>query len=190
MFESGRAVSFHCAGMLADGYVFLDTWTSGEPMRAVIGDGSLIPGLDRKLRELHRGQRCRFAVPSCDVYGDYDESLVFSVPSASIPNYSELPVGRYIMMNIDGDAVRLKVLSVDDCQVRFDANHELSGRDLTFEVEIVSDGAQTAVDQEIDSKGCGCGALRESLRGGACCEGHDGGHVHGGGHEREGCVGA
>ncbi len=190
MLRDGQTIAFHCAGMLADGYVFLDTWTANEPIRAVLGDGTLLPGLEAELRRLRRGQRSRFVVPSCDAYGEYDESLVFSVPAASVPNCSELPVGGYIILHIDGQAARLKVLSVDGERVCLDANHELAGCDLSFEVELVSDGEESAIDQELGVKGCGCGALRESLSAGACCGNHGGEHMHGGSHEREGCTGA
>ena len=123
---------------------------------------------------LGRGQRSVFTLPPAEAYGEYDPSLVFEVSASSIPNVRHLPCGGFITAQTDLGQVRLKVLEVASDTVRFDQNHELAGHNVTFEVEIVSDGTETAVDLERDAKGCSCGALRESLSGTACC--HDGHH--------------
>ena len=172
--HQGQDVIIHCAGTLEDGYVFIDTWAGNNPLNVTVGSGQLPPGVERRLMGLTRGQRSVFTLPSAEAYGEYDPSLVFEVPAGSIPNAHDLPIGGFITVQTDAGMARLRVLSVQDGVVRFDQNHELAGRDVTFEIELVSDGTETAIDLERNAKGCSCGALRESLMGEKCC--HDGHH--------------
>jgi len=172
--HQGQDVIIHCAGTLEDGYVFIDTWAGNNPLNVTVGSGQLPPGVERRLMGLTRGQRSVFTLPPAEAYGEYDPSLVFEVPAGSIPNAHDLPIGGYITVQTDAGMARLRVLSVQDGVVRFDQNHELAGRDVTFEIELVSDGTETAIDLERNAKGCSCGALRESLMGEKCC--HDGHH--------------
>lgn len=172
--HQGQDVIIHCAGTLEDGYVFIDTWAGNNPLNVTVGSGQLPPGVERRLMGLTRGQRSVFTLPSAEAYGEYDPSLVFEVPADSIPNAHDLPIGGFITVQTDAGMARLRVLSVQDGVVRFDQNHELAGRDVTFEIELVSDGTETAIDLERNAKGCSCGTLRESLLGEKCC--HDGHH--------------
>lgn len=169
--HQGQDVIVHCAGTLEDGYVFMDTWAGNNPLRITIGSGQLPPGVEKHLAELDRGQRSVFTLPPVEAYGEYDPSLVFEVPASSIPNAQDLPVGGFITVQADAGTTRLKVLSIEDGMVRFDQNHELAGRNVTFEVELVSDGTETAIDLERDARGCSCSALRKSLIGEDCCHG-------------------
>jgi len=169
--HQGQDVIIHCAGTLEDGYVFMDTWAGNNPLSVTIGGGQLPPGIERRLAELGRGQRIAFTLPPAEAYGEYDPSLVFEVPASSIPNAQDLPIGGFIMVQTDQGQARLKVLAVQGGMVRLDQNHELAGREVTFEIELVSDGTETAIDLERGAKGCSCGALRESLVGDACCHG-------------------
>ncbi|MBQ1449309.1 MAG: FKBP-type peptidyl-prolyl cis-trans isomerase [Eggerthellaceae bacterium] len=167
--HSGQKIVIHCAGTLEDGYVFMDTWAGNNPLTVTIGSGQIPPSVERRLMDLGRGQRSVFTLPPSEAYGEYDPSLVFEVPADAIPNAQDLPVGGFIMVQTDQGHARLKVLAVEGGMVRFDQNHELAGRDITFEVELVSDGTETAIDLERSSKGCSCGALRKSLTGDTCC---------------------
>ena len=173
--QPGQEVIVHCAGTLEDGYVFMDTWAGNNPLNITIGGNQFPPGFEQRLMQLNRGQRSVFTLSPAEAYGEYDPSLVFEVPASAIPNAGDLPVGGYITAQTDLGTARLKVISVDDDVVRFDQNHELAGRVVTFEVELVSDGTETAIDLERSVKGCSCGALRESLSGEGCCHhGHHG----------------
>lgn len=167
--QQGQQVVIHCAATLEDGYVFMDTWAGNNPLTITIGSGQLPSGVELRIMNLIRGQRDVFTLPPAEAYGEYDPSLVFEVPSASIPNAQDLPVGGFITVQTDLGQARLKVLSVEGGVVRFDQNHELAGHNVTFETELVSDGTESAIDLERSAKGCSCGALRESLSGEECC---------------------
>jgi len=175
MLQDGQSVAFNFAGQLEDGYEFANTWLLHEPARAVIGDGSLLPAFEQALRNLSCGERCTVTVPAAQAYGAYDPNLILTVPAANFANAAELPIGSFIGFATELGTARAKVLEVADGLVRVDCNHELAGRDLTFEIELVDDGAMSAMEQENAASGCGCDKLRESLAG------HEGcgcGHTH------------
>ncbi|WP_165172451.1 peptidylprolyl isomerase [Adlercreutzia sp. ZJ242] len=172
MVSPGQKLVIHVAGTLADGYVFVDTWTHNAPLEVTLGDGQLPQGLERVIATMRRGERRVVELAAKDAYGERDESLVFDVPASAVPHAEDLPVGGFIMADAGGGPLRLKVLKVEGGRVWLDQNHELAGRPVTFEVELVRDGTESAVDVEQSARGCSCGALRESLAGGACRHEH------------------
>lgn len=169
MLVRGQKVSFNFAGQLEDGCEFANTWLLHEPAVAVIGDGSLLPVFEQALCTLSCGERCSITVPASDAYGEYDPTLVVTAPAANFANMEELPIGSYIEFSIAQGSARVRVLDVADGLVRLDCNHELAGHDLSFEIELVDDGKQQAIDQEGSTTGCGCNKLRESLVGHDAC---------------------
>lgn len=59
------------------------------------------------------------------------------VPTSQVPNAKDLPVGQTVYFNGPMGPFPAKVVSVDDEKCVFDMNHELAGKDLTFEIELV-----------------------------------------------------
>ena len=175
MYKDGRHVLIQYAGALEDGYTFVNTWVTGGPLEYVIGDGGFLPDFDRQVRQLGHGERATFIIPCERAYEPYDEANVICVPKESVPDAEKLPVGGFIGMRLPMGEVRVKVVSMDDGTVTLDCNHELAGHDLTFEVEMVRTGDESAVELERDSTGCGCGCdkLKEQLSGDDCqCHDH------------------
>lgn len=175
MQEDGQQVLIQYAGTLENGHTFVNTWINGGPVEYVIGDTGFLPDFDRETRSLDRGERVVFTIPCERAYGPYDEENVIDVSRKDIPDAERLPVGGFIAMRLPMGEVRVKVLSVDEDTVTLDCNHELAGHDLTFEVEMVRTGDESAVELEQAASGCGCGCdkLKEQLSGDSCeCHGH------------------
>jgi FKBP-type peptidyl-prolyl cis-trans isomerase 2 len=58
---------------------------------------------------------------------------------AQIPPHIELELGASLSMHQDGgQVVEVVITDLTDSHVTLDANHPLAGRDLTFELELVS----------------------------------------------------
>jgi FKBP-type peptidyl-prolyl cis-trans isomerase 2 len=54
-----------------------------------------------------------------------------------IPGAENLPVGQTVYFNGPMGPFPAKVVSLDEQNVVLDMNHELAGKDLTFEIELV-----------------------------------------------------
>ena len=99
----------------------------------------MIPGFDAAVLEMEVGDTRTVRIPANEAYGEYDDTNVAEIPMAAIPNAEQLPVGQHIIMPTpDGGAMRVKVLKIENGNAYFDANHELAGEALTFEIELVS----------------------------------------------------
>jgi FKBP-type peptidyl-prolyl cis-trans isomerase 2 len=138
MAKQGQNVKAHYKGTLEDGTVFDSSYDRGEPIEFVLGVGQMIPGFDSAVLEMEVGDKKTVRIPSAQAYGDYRSDLVDNVPLEYIPNADKLPVGEFIYMPLeDGQMARCKVVKIENGEATFDLNHELAGKDLTFEIELV-----------------------------------------------------
>lgn len=67
--ESGRSVSVHYTGTLADGRKFDSSRDRGKPFDFVIGTGMVIPGWERGITGMKVGGRRKLVIPPALAYG-------------------------------------------------------------------------------------------------------------------------
>ncbi len=85
--ETGKTVSVHYKGQLADGTVFDSSYKRNEPIDFPLGVGQVIPGWDEGISLLKIGDKARFVIPSHLGYGSRgaggvippDATLIFDV---------------------------------------------------------------------------------------------------------------
>lgn len=139
MATKGQKVKAHYRGTLDDGSVFDSSYDRGEPIEFVVGVGQMIPGFDAAVLEMEVGDKKTVHIPSEEAYGAYDEKQIAEIPLTAIPNADQLPVGEFIIMPLpDGGSMRIKVVKIENGNAYLDANHELAGEALNFEIELVS----------------------------------------------------
>ena len=130
--QEGDSVSVHYHGTLDSGEVF-DSSRGGDPLPPfVVGSGSVIAGFDEAVRGLAVGESVTVRIEPGEAYGERDESLIFDLPASGAPE--GLKEGDQVML--DGGRPGT-VLEISDTMIRIDANHELAGQALTFEIELV-----------------------------------------------------
>ena len=101
--------------------------------------GQMIPGFDVAVNEMEVGETRTVHIPCADAYGEYRDDMVQKVPVSQIPKASQLPVGGTIVLQTaDGHPFQAKVVAVDDKHATFDLNHEMAGKDLNFEITLLS----------------------------------------------------
>lgn len=67
--ESGKPVSVHYKGMLADGTLFDDSRQRGQPIQFGLGEGRVIPGWEQGIALLKEGEKARLVLPPELAYG-------------------------------------------------------------------------------------------------------------------------
>jgi len=151
----------------------LDASPEGAPLEYLHGARNIIPGLERALEGLAAGDARKVVVAPADGYGEYDKRLLARVPRDRFPDGAAIEPGmKFHAQTQDG----LRVMTVRDVtgdDVVLDANHELAGETLHFDVKVAS--VRAATPEEIEH-GHPC------RKGVHCCGGHGRGHGHGGGH--------
>ncbi|MDR3053347.1 MAG: peptidylprolyl isomerase [Coriobacteriales bacterium] len=138
MVAKGKRVKAHYKGTLDDGTVFDSSYDRGEPIAFVVGVGQMIPGFDAAVLEMEVGDKRSIHIPADQAYGEYSDDYIEVVPIEYIPNHEQLPVGQYIYFPTENEGVmRVLVKKIEDGKVHFDHNHELAGKALNFDIEVV-----------------------------------------------------
>lgn len=131
----------------SDGNV-VDTNVGEEPLGYVQGYGLIVPGLESFLEGKSGNQTVSVVVPPEEGYGERDEDMVFEVDRADFEGDTEIEIGMIFDTIIDGDEIEVTVVGINDEEITVDANHELAGESLHFEVKILE--VRDATSEEIE----------------------------------------
>ena len=84
--EIGKSVTVHYTGRFEDGTIFDTSLTEGrEPLRTVLGQGSLIKGFESGLIGMSEGEKKTVEILPQDGYGEYLDGLVTVVKKEQVP---------------------------------------------------------------------------------------------------------
>lgn len=148
--KKGDRVRIDFDGKLEDGTVF-DTTTPEEgecgcddcgceegPMELTLGEGEFFLQVEEALVGMAPGERTTVVIPAEDAFGEYDAEAVFTVERDQFPSHITPEVGQELeLTGEDDESFGVTVVEVGDEGVVLDANHPLSGQDLTYEVTLV-----------------------------------------------------
>ena len=135
--KTGDQVRVHYTGKYTDGQVF-DSSVGGDTLQFTIGAGQMIAGFDRAVLGMEPGDTKTILIPAVEAYGPRRDELVFTVDRTTVPAHVTPEVGhRYQIRQQDGSAAVVVVTAVSEANVTFDGNHELAGKDLSFEIQLV-----------------------------------------------------
>ena len=126
------------------------------PLELEVGVNRMLPAFEEKLVGMEPGQEITFTVKCEDAFGPRHPEWVMEIPREEITpaqhhlinfrvaegrrhaNTFKPQVGDELMLEReDGTVVRTKVKAMTPETITIDANHPLSGYDLTFNVHIV-----------------------------------------------------
>lgn len=134
--ENNDKVSVHYTGKLDDGTVF-DSSEGREALEFVIGKGMVVPGFEKGIVGMEEGSEKTIEIESKDAYGPEVKELVQEVPRASLPAEITPEVGMMLSASApNGQMVPVKVVEVNDENLKLDMNHPLAGKKLTFKVKL------------------------------------------------------
>jgi FKBP-type peptidyl-prolyl cis-trans isomerase SlpA len=132
-----RRVTLHFALKLENGDT-VDSTFDKAPATFTIGDGNLLPGFERKLFGLHKGERAQFSVLPEDAFGQPNPNNVQRFKRDQFDATLELHKGLIISFADASKAELPGVVSEFDAQqVVVDFNHPLAGHTIAFDVEII-----------------------------------------------------
>ena len=136
--KTGDTVRIHYTGTLNDGTTF-DSSAGRDPLQFEVGSGQIIPGLDKEIPGMAVGDKKTVNIPAAEAYGEVNPQMQQAIPRAQIPAGIPVEVGARLQMQTpEGQVIPVVVAAVDEQSVTLDANHPLAGKDLTFDIELVS----------------------------------------------------
>jgi FKBP-type peptidyl-prolyl cis-trans isomerase 2 len=135
MIEKGTNVNVHYTGRLTNGEVF-DSSDGKEPLNFTVGSGQIIPGFENAIIGKNIGDKVTVNIKPEDAYGEVREDLFIKVPNDQLPGVVE--VGTQLQAQADnGSPILVTVEEVNEDHVIINGNHQLSGQELEFDIEIV-----------------------------------------------------
>lgn len=136
--KANDKVKVHYKGTLNDGEIF-DTSEGKEPLEFTLGAGQIIPGFENAVLGMAVEESKTINIPSAEAYGEPKDELIQEVPKAQLPPELTPEIGMQLMSQTpDGQQIPLVVKEVKDETFIVDANHPLAGKDLNFELKLVS----------------------------------------------------
>jgi len=145
--QDGQVVSMEYT-LKVDGNV-MDSSEGNEPLEYVHGAGNIIPGLEREMTGMSVGESKDVMVTAAEGYGEQDDSAFMDVPRDQFPQEIPMKVGTELQVqNQAGQPMFARINQVGEKSVRLNFNHPLAGKDLHFNVKVVS--LRNATDEEIE----------------------------------------
>lgn len=136
--KTGDTVRIHYTGTLLDGSTF-DSSDGRDPLEFEVGSGQIIAGLDSAILGMVVGDKKTVNVPCDQAYGPINPGYQQAIPREGIPDDIPLEIGTQLQMQTpEGQPLMVTVMEVSEATVTLDANHPLAGKDLIFDIELVS----------------------------------------------------
>ncbi len=136
--KKGDTIKVHYHGTLADGSIF-DSSTGRDPLEFEVGGGMVIEGFDNGVLGMAVGDKRTVDIPAEQAYGPKNDDMVMEFPIDRFPTDMVPEVGMQLnMSNNEGEQFPVVIVEVSDEFVLLDANHPLAGKDLIFDLELVS----------------------------------------------------
>ena len=135
--KKGDIVKVHYTGKLTSGDQF-DSSEGRSPLEFKVGAGQMIPGFDQAIPGMNVGEKKTITISPADAYGEKNNEAIIEFPKANIPADMKLEPGMKLQLrNEAGQPVPVVVTEIKDETVVLDANHELAGKELVFDIELV-----------------------------------------------------
>ncbi len=142
-----KVVGMHYTVKDDEGQV-LDTSEGRDALVYLHGSGSIVPGLESALTGKETGEEVTVTLEPSQAYGERNEQLVQEVPKTAFEGVDDLEVGMRFQAQTSEGPMPIRIAQIQDDKVTVDANHELAGKRLHFDVSIES--IRDATQEEID----------------------------------------
>lgn len=134
----GKTVRTHYRGTFDNGEEFDSSYKRNEPLEFVCGAGMMIQGFDKAVATMKVGETIHIHLMPEEAYGESDPEAIIDLPIANLPGSENLEEGQTVyLQNAFGQPFRVKVIKKTEDQIVLDANHEMAGKELNFEITLV-----------------------------------------------------
>ena len=126
----------------------LDSSVGKHPMPFMHGRGHIIAGLEKAVEGMEVGESCDVSLAPEDAYGIYDKEAIQEIPMDALKGIDKLEVGMNLQsQDQHGNPVTVRVLKITKKAITVDANHQLAGETLHFNLKIES--IREATEEEL-----------------------------------------
>jgi len=137
LIASGSKISVHYTGSLDDGTIFDSSHPRGQTLDFTAGAGQMIKGFDDAVIGMKIGEKKTITLAPSEAYGEYDESKKQVIEKSQLESFKNAGYTLEVGEELPTQYGMFKIIDADDTTITLDTNHELAGKTLTFEIEIV-----------------------------------------------------
>lgn len=135
MIAKGNTVKVHYTGKLENNEVF-DSSLEREPIEFKVGDKQVIEGFENAVIGLNKGDKTTVTIEPEQAYGEVNEDLFMTIQRTQVP--PDVQIGSSLQgVGQNGEPFNVVVREIKENEVVVDGNHQLSGKKLIFEIEVV-----------------------------------------------------
>jgi len=135
--KAGDRVKVHFEGYLEDGTVF-GSATGDEPFEFTIGEKNMLPGFERAVIGMQKGDTKTITLPPEEAYGSPKKELVSVMQRSGFPKEINLEIGKRLRVRTqDGIYTMVTIKDFTEDSIVLDENDPLAGKTLTFKIELV-----------------------------------------------------
>lgn len=135
--KNGDTVRVHYTGKLTTGELF-DSSEGREPLEFEVGAGMMIKGFDAAVVGMALGDKKTVNIVPEEAYGERNDQMIIDFPRSNFPDDMTPEIGMQLMMNNNaGQQFPVTIVEVREDVVVLDANHQLAGKELVFDIEVV-----------------------------------------------------
>lgn len=131
MSNEGKTCRVHYTGTFNDGTKFDSSLDRGEPLEFVCGAGMMIKGFDEAVMDMEVGQ-------TIDIHLMPDPENMLTAEIEQLSGSENLEVGQKVYLSDSmGRPIPVVVAAKDEKTITLDANHEMAGKELNFNITLV-----------------------------------------------------
>ncbi len=138
--KEGDKVKVHFKGFFKDGKVF-DSSDGKDPLEFTIGQKMVVRGFENAIIGMAAGEAKKISIQPKEAYGEYRKDLVETVDRSEIPDDINPELGMMLQVSPKpGRPTAVTVTKLNEKTLTLDGNHPFAGKELTFELNLVSIG--------------------------------------------------
>jgi len=135
--KKGDKIKVEYTGTLDDGCVF-DSSEGKDPIEFEAGNGMVIPGFDKAVIGMKKGEEKNVRLNPQEAYGEINEKLFKNIPRDQLPEGPEPKAGMKIGLSTkEGYQIPARISNVTDKEITIDLNHPLAGKTLNFRIKVI-----------------------------------------------------
>jgi peptidylprolyl isomerase len=136
--KKSDVVSIHYVGKVKDGKEFASSYKDAQPLTFEVGADEVIDGLEEAIIGMKKYEEKVVTIPPEKGYGNWSEDYVITVPLTKFGDISPAyEVGDTISVETPQGDFAPVIVELTDKEIRLDFNHNLMGKTLVFEVELI-----------------------------------------------------
>ncbi|MCP4522936.1 MAG: peptidylprolyl isomerase [Candidatus Gracilibacteria bacterium] len=135
--EKNDTISVHYTGTLEDGSTFDSSHDRGQTLDFTVGAGQMIPGFDAGVVGMKIAEKKTLTLVPTDAYGEYDEKKIQVMQRKDLASFESAGIKLEAGADLPTQHGVFKIKEVKGDDIYIDVNHTLSGKTLTFDIEII-----------------------------------------------------